>query len=236
MTAYVELLEEIKKRALDSHISVKPTALGLKLGVSFCQDRVREILEMAKEHGNFVRIDMEDRTCTTDTLGIYHALCDEGYENVGIVVQAYMRRSMEDCRVLAERKANVRVCKGIYVEPREVAYKDPEIIVANFGWLMELLLKSGCYVGIATHDERVAWKGLQLIQELGLERDQYEFQMLLGVGEELRRTLVDAGHRLRVYVPFGRAWYAYSTRRLKENPKIAGYVFKSLLAGQMFSV
>jgi proline dehydrogenase len=228
---YVEALERIDQRGLDSNISIKLTALGLKLNVGFCEERAREILDAARAKGNFVRIDMEDHTCTTDTLAIFHRLREAGYENVGVALQAYLRRTARDLPPLIEKRANIRMCKGIYVEPREVAFQDPRIVTDNFGWLTRTLLEGGCYVGVATHDEQVVWQAERGIRELGLRPEQYEFQMLLGVDEKLRRLLVEAGHRVRVYVPFGRAWYAYSTRRLKENPKVAGYVLRALLAG-----
>jgi proline dehydrogenase len=232
VAAYVEALDQIQVRGLDSNISIKPTALGLKLSVSFCEERIGEILEAARRHGNFVRIDMEDCTCTTDTLTIFHRLRDADYDNVGVALQAYLRRTADDLGPLLDRTANVRLCKGIYVEAREVAFKDPLVIVDNFGWLTRRFLAAGCYVGIATHDEKVVWQALEAIRDLELTPDRYEFQMLLGVDEQLRRILVDAGHQLRVYVPFGRAWYAYSTRRLKENPRIARYALRSFLTGR----
>jgi proline dehydrogenase len=130
---------------------------------------------------------------------------------------------------LAEAGVSVRLCKGIYDEPREIAYKDFDVVRQNYVLLLEELLKGGAYAGIATHDEYLVWHGLRLIHQIGLSRDRYEFQMLLGVDEELRRILVNAGHKVRVYVPFGEDWYEYSTRRLKENPKIARYVAEDVI-------
>ncbi|RMF58138.1 MAG: proline dehydrogenase [Calditrichaeota bacterium] len=226
--AYMEALDRIQHEQLDSNISVKLTMLGLKLDRDFCLENMRKLVALAKEHGNFVRIDMEDSSCTTDTLHIYSALRKE-FDNVGFVIQAYMRRSLRDIReqVAANGRVNVRLCKGIYVEPREIAYKDRSIINANYVLLLEELFRSSNYVGIATHDEKLVWAAYKLIDQMKLTADQYEFQMLLGVDEQLRRLILKDGHKLRVYVPFGRRWYEYSVRRLKENPRIAGYVVRN---------
>lgn len=225
--AYRETLQAIAENNLDANVSLKLTQMGLKLDKELCYRTVASIVEEAGRHGNFVRIDMEDSTCTSDTIELYLRL-REHYDNVGIVLQAYLRRTLADAELLIARKANFRLCKGIYIEPHQIAWKDPEIINYNFAYLAELMLRNGCYVGIATHDERLVWQALRTVHALGLRRDQYEFQMLLGVKEDLRSILVNEGHRLRVYVPFGRHWYAYSTRRLRENPQIAGYIVKSL--------
>lgn len=225
---YFGLLQAIDDEKLDSSISVKLTQLGLKLDRSLCEENIESIVRRARDFHNFVRIDMEDRTCTSDTLEIFGSL-REHYDNVGIVVQAYLRRTIHDVESLVASSANVRVCKGAYIEPRAVAYKDPAIINHNFALIVEALLSGGCYVGIATHDERVVWNAFRAIRALGLGPHQYEFQTLLGVDEELHRFILAEGHRLRVYVPFGPHWFAYSTRRLKENPRVAGYVLQNLL-------
>ncbi len=225
--AYVQTLQAIADNHLDANVSLKLTQMGLKLDLEFCYQTVAGIVAEAARHGNFVRIDMEDSSCTSDTIAIYLRL-RERFDNVGIVLQAYLRRTLADADQLLKHRANIRLCKGIYVEPHQIAWKDPQIINDNFAYLAELLLRNGCYVGIATHDERLVWHALRIIHTLGLRKDQYEFQMLLGVTERLRSILVNAGHRLRVYVPYGQQWYAYSTRRLKENPQIAGYIVKSL--------
>jgi len=225
--AYIDTLQAIADHRLDANVSLKLTQMGLKLDKEFCYQTVAGIVAEAARHGNFVRIDMEDSSCTSDTIAIYLRL-RERYENVGIVLQAYLRRTLADAEQLIKHRANIRLCKGIYVEPHQIAWKDPQIVNYNFAYLAELLLRNGCYVGIATHDERLVWHALRIIHTLGLRKDQYEFQMLLGVTERLRSILVNEGHRLRVYVPYGQQWYAYSTRRLKENPQIAGYIVKSL--------
>jgi proline dehydrogenase len=153
----------------------------------------------------------------------------ERHENIGAVLQAYMRRSIDDVQRVIEAGFSLRLCKGIYDEPRSLAYKDFDTVRQNYIFLLDELLKGGIYVGIATHDEFLIWHALRLIHQLEVPEDRYEFQMLLGVDEELRSILVGAGHKLRVYVPFGEDWYEYSTRRLKENPKIAGYVARDVI-------
>lgn len=224
---YGEALRRIRDERLDSNISVKLTQLGLKIDFDACLDDVRGLVRAAGELGNSVRIDMEDSSCTSATLDLYRRLRDEGLANVGIVLQSSMRRSLADARALPQG-ANVRLCKGIYVEPREVAYRDRVIVNRNYVRLLEELLDRGSYVGIATHDEELVWEAADLVDRRRLPRQAYEFQMLLGVDRDLRGLLRKEGHRLRVYVPFGPHWYAYSLRRLKENPRIAGYVFMSL--------
>lgn len=228
-------LEDYKKvvDALDEHdltggISIKLTGLGLTLNEELCRANVEEIVEYAGERGRFVRVDMEDSPHTDKTLGIVHDTY-RNHANTGAVLQAYMRRSLEDVQNVIEAGFSVRLCKGIYDEPRAVAYKDFDTVRQNYIFLLEELLRGGVYVGIATHDEYLIWHALRLIHQLEVPKDRYEFQMLLGVDEELRGILVKAGHKLRVYVPFGEDWYEYSTRRLKENPKIAGYVAKDVI-------
>ncbi len=226
--AYVEILTAVKDRGIDSNISIKPTALGLKIGYDVCFRNVRNIIRKATELDNFVRIDMEDHECTDDTLRMYYELSKE-FDNVGVVIQAYLRRTIRDVQWLKKMKANLRLCKGIYNEHRMIAYKNREIIIRNFAFLLDELLQSGSYIGIATHCEETIWHALKIIKQLGLRKDQYEFQMLLGVDPELRQILINEGHRLRVYVPYGEDWYPYSTRRLKENPQLAGSVAKDFL-------
>ena len=223
----VEVLHAIAREKLDANLSIKLTSLGLKLGNDFCADNVREILKVAAGYGIFVRFDMEDSTCTTDTIAIFRRLQAE-FPRVGIVLQAYLRRTLEDTRVLAADRTNFRLCKGIYKEKPEVALQGREEVQRNFLAALELMLRAGCYVGIATHDSVLVDGATRLIGTLGLRKDQYEFQMLLGVRPELRRRLVREGHRVRLYVPFGEHWYGYSVRRFKENPEIAGYVFRAL--------
>ena len=222
--AYREAFEAIERGRLDSNISVKPTALGLKLGYDLFRSNLLDVVRHAAERDNFVRIDMEDSSTTDDTLRAYHELRDAGHENVGIVLQARLKRTPADLAELAELRPNVRLCKGIYLERAEIAYRDFDSIRAAFVQSLEELLELGCYVGIATHDEWLVEQGERLVAARGLGREEYEFQMLLGVRPGLGDELVRGGHRLRIYTPFGRHWYAYSLRRLQENPKIAGYI------------
>ena len=225
---YLQALDGIAAAGLDSNVSVKLTALGLKLDADHCRREFARIVEGARRHGNFVRIDMEDSSVTAETIRIYRQ-ARESYERVGLVLQAYLRRTGQDARDAAGERANVRVCKGIYVEPPEIAFQGRDEIRASFASMLDVLLSAGCYVGIATHDPAVVRAALATIARLRLPREAYEFQMLLGVAGDLRKRLVAAGHRLRVYVPYGEAWEAYSLRRLKENPAIAGHVLKGLL-------
>jgi proline dehydrogenase len=224
---YKQILQAIDEENLDANISVKPTQMGLSIGKEFCYNNIKTLVEEAKKINNFVRIDMEDSCCTDDTIEIYLRLLKD-YSNVGTVLQSYMRRLMKDVNHLIPHKANLRLCKGAYYwEPRQVVYKDPDIINHSFIYALEKLLSNRCYIGIATHDEKLVWAGLKLVDQLKLKPNEYEFQTLYGVDPELRRIIVNAGHRLRVYVPFGKEWFAYSIRRLKENPKMVSYIFKN---------
>jgi proline dehydrogenase len=222
--AYRDVFETIERRKLDSNVSVKLTGLGLKLDYELCRENLEAVVREAARRDNFVRIDMEDSSTTDDTLQLYRELREAGHENLGIVLQAYLRRTIDDIRSLADLQPSVRICKGIYVEPSELAYQGHEEVRTNFLRALEALLDAGCYVGIATHDEWLVSEGRRIVARRGLGRDEYEFQMLLGVAEQLGDRLVREGHRLRIYVPFGEHWYAYSLRRLQENPKIAGYI------------
>src|SRR5215210_3310169 len=225
---YKKVVEALEEHGLESGISVKLTGLGLALNEELCRANLEEIVVYAGERGRFVRVDMEDSPYTGVTLDMVIDL-HERHENVGAVIQAYMRRSLGDVVRLTEAGVSVRLCKGIYDEPRKLAYKDFDTVRENYRLLLEELLRGSSYVGIATHDEYLIWHALRLIHQLEVPEDSYEFQMLLGVDEELRGILVGAGHKLRVYVPFGEEWYEYSSRRLKENPRIAGYVAKDVL-------
>jgi proline dehydrogenase len=218
--AYHRVLARVESEQLDANISVKLTGLGLGLDYGLCRDNLQALVEDARVRGNFVRIDMEDSTTTDDTLRLSRELRAAGYENLGIVLQARLRRTLADATGLE----NVRLCKGIYLEPTEIAFEDPDEIRESFRATLRALLDDGCYVGIATHDEELIEDALGQIHERDLGPAEYEFQMLLGVRSARGDELVRDGHRLRVYVPFGTHWYEYSVRRLQENPKIAGYV------------
>ena len=216
--AYHDTLDEIGEHGLDANVSVKPTAVGLKLGYEVGSANVESLVRHAAETGNFVRIDMEDSTTTDDTLRMYRELRDAGLDNVGVVLQARLRRTLDDIAALADLQPNVRICKGIYLEPEEIAYTEFDEIRESYVRSLEALVEAASYVGIATHDEFLIAEGRRIAKE------RYEFQMLLGVRASLGRELVQEGERLRIYVPFGRQWYEYSLRRLQENPRIAGYV------------
>ena len=224
LAEYEDVFETIEREGLDSNISVKLTGLGLNLDHEFCRENIAELVREAAKRSNFVRIDMEDSSTTTETLELYRELRGQGLDNVGVVLQGYMKRTLTDIAELADLRPNVRVCKGIYVEPAEIAYQEFETVRMNFVEAVGALLDAGGYVAVATHDDWVIGEALTLIDERGLAPEEYEFQMLLGVRPELGDELVREGHRLRIYVPFGRQWYEYSLRRLQENPKIAGYI------------
>jgi proline dehydrogenase len=227
--AYDDVFRAIRDRELDSNVSVKLTGLGLKLGRDVARKNLERTVRGAAELGNFVRIDMEDSSCTDDTLALYRELRAEGLDNVGVVLQARLRRTQADIEALADLTPNVRLCKGIYVEPLKIAYQDFDQVRASFVRALDTLLENGSYVGIATHDEWLLTEGARLAGKHGRAREEYEFQMLLGVREQRGDQLVAEGHRLRIYVPFGEQWYAYSLRRLQENPKIAGYIASDTL-------
>jgi proline dehydrogenase len=224
----LSILRSIQEDGLNSNVSIKPTQLGLKIDKELGYRNLKTIIEEANRIGNFVRIDMEDATTTDDTLAIYRRIRGDGFKNTGVVIQAYMRRSETDVRTLVKERANIRLCKGIYNESPSIAYKERREIRNNYLALLKIILEAGSYVGIATHDEYLIDGAYEMIQKYGLGKEQYEFQMLLGVREKRRDAIVQDGHRLRVYVPFGEQWYAYSTRRLKENPRMAWYITKAI--------
>ena len=225
---YKKVLHIINTEKLDSTVSIKLTHMGLKIDKEFCYENVGNLLQEAQRYNNIITIDMEDHTCTSDTLELYKRLRKD-FENVGTVLQTYMRRTISDINDLLSLKPNLRICKGIYNESREIAYKDDFIINQNFSYAIEKLMSNGSYIGIATHDERLVWEAFRLIDKYSLNKKQYEFQMLLGVDTQLRRIILNAGHKLRVYVPFGKEWFAYSTRRLKENPNVAGHIMRGTI-------
>jgi proline dehydrogenase len=219
--AYRDVFDAIEREALGSNVSIKLTALGLELSYDVCKENVESILA----GGKFVRIDMEDASTTDETLRLYRELREDGHDNVGVVLQARLRRTLDDIEALADLRPNVRLCKGIYLEPPSIAYTDYEAIRASFVKALRALAAiDGSHVAIATHDE---WL---LEQSLAQLPPSYEFQMLLGVREERASELVRDGHGVRVYVPFGRQWYEYSLRRLQENPAMAGTIARSTVS------
>ena len=223
--AYHSALDAIAADHLDANVSVKLTALGLELDLDLCRSLLATVVADAAARGIFVRIDMEHSACTDDTLRLYRELLNAGRGNVGIVLQSCLRRTLADVDDLADLRPNVRLCKGIYVEPSSIAYQGHDAIRANFVQALGALLEHGCYVGVATHDEWLLERSLEQVSGLG--RDEYEFQMLLGVRPGRATELVATGHRLRVYVPYGDRWYEYSLRRLQENPALAGMLAKA---------
>jgi proline dehydrogenase len=222
---YRDAFAAIERGRLDSNVSVKPSALGLDLSYDLCRENLESVLREAAKSGNFVRIDMEDSSTTSDTLRLYRELRGRGFDNVGVVLQAYLRRSLDDVRALADLAPNVRLCKGIYIEPSSIAFTDYDAVRANYVRCLDALLDAGAYVGVATHDEWLIGQALTRVKRL--QPSAYEFQMLLGVREQRASELVAAGHRLRVYVPFGEQWYEYSLRRLQENPAMAGTIARA---------
>lgn len=229
---YMALLESIHRRGLDSTVSLKLTQFGLKLDADECFRMVESVIRRAAELNNFVRIDMEDSSCTTGTIEMFRRLRQK-HSNVGVAIQVYLRRTTDDISALEELKPNIRLCKGVYVESAEVAFREMSLINKNYLSILERLLRAGCYVGIATHDEHIVNEAERMIRELKLPSTSYEFQMLLGVSESLRNRIRRDGHPLRVYIPYGSEWYAYSVRRLRENPRIAGYVLKAMLSAKL---
>ncbi len=227
----IEVISGIDKHKLDSNLSLKLTQLGLKLDFDFCWKNLAEILETAKGFNQFIRLDMEDSNCTDDTFRMFEK-ARAFYAKVGVVVQAYLRRTYDDVLRLSDSKTNFRLVKGIYVEPEAIAYKKREAVNENYLKVLRLLFERNCYVGIATHDDKLIDGANKLISEFRKKKDEYEFQMLLGVRENLRDKILNDNHRLRIYIPFGTNWYLYSIRRFKENPQIAGYVLKSIFSSR----
>lgn len=226
---YERAIAAIEREKLDCNVSIKLTAFGLSIDREKCRENVQRVIAAASARGMFVRFDMEDSPYTTKTLDLLREVRNHT-QNVGPVIQAYMRRSKDDVAALIRdlTPLNVRLCKGIYREPPEVAFQDREEVRRSYSSLLETMLSSGVYVGIATHDDVLLDEALKTIAKLKLPRERYEFQMLYGVIPQRRKQLIAAGHRLRVYVPYGKEWYGYSLRRLRENPQIAMYVLKAL--------
>jgi proline dehydrogenase len=221
---YLDALETIEREGLQTGVSVKPTALGLEIDADLCRANLEAIVRAAAGRGRFVRIDMEDSSTTSATLDVYRALRAAGHDNVGVVLQARLRRTLDDARALANLRPSVRLCKGIYLEAAEVALQDDREVGERFVEIAETLLDAGCYVAFATHADRLVSRSRALVAERGLKPGAYEFQLLLGVRPDLAARLVESGERVRIYVPYGKRWYEYSLRRLQENPKLATQV------------
>ncbi len=227
-----EVLREVQTEGLNANLSIKLTQFGVKIDDSFCYENMKRILNLALEYKNFIRIDMEDSSLTTATLKLYERLRQEGFENVGVVIQAYLRRSEEDVKKLVLNRANVRVVKGIYVEPESIAFKGRQEVRGNYLKIIRMLLERGCYAAIATHDDDLVEGASRFVQEMNLPNNAYEFQMLYGVRPGLRDEIIRCGNRMRIYVPFGEHWYPYSMRRFQENPQMARYVLRALFFKQ----
>ncbi len=230
---YLNLIEVSCKNRIDGNFSLKPTSFGLLIDREKCYEHIREIVAKAAGCGNFIRIDMEDSPCTDMEIELYRRLHAEFPRNVGLVIQAYLRRTYSDLEKMLDMNTpeiptSYRLCKGIYVEPAAIAYKKYEEINQNFLADLEFMFKNKIYVGIATHDKPLIEGAYELIKKYGVPRNMYEFQMLYGVTPGLRKSIVDGGHVMRVYVPFGKKWFGYSTRRLKENPKMASHIIKAI--------
>lgn len=227
---YIRVLESINSSKLDSNVSVKLTQLGLDVSQELCYANTRAIVEAACGYDNFVRIDMEESTKTDATLQVFKRLRSE-FENVGIVVQAYLYRTEKDVEELLQIGARIRLCKGAYKEPPEVAFPRKADVDANYVKLMRMLLPSGIYHGIATHDEKMIEAAKQFAKDHGIGPDKFEFQMLYGIRRDLQQKLVQEGYRMRVYVPYGRYWYPYFMRRLAERPANLWFVLRNMFKG-----
>ncbi|RIH65492.1 proline dehydrogenase [Mariniphaga sediminis] len=230
---YLEIIERFTEEKVTGNFSLKPTMFGLLFDKEICYTHIREIVKFAVEKNSFVRIDMEDSQCVDREIELFQKLHKEFPKNVGLVVQSYLRRTLSDLEALKEFHSentplNFRLCKGIYVEPEKVAFKNYEEIRQHYLEDLEFLFKNGMITGIATHDKFLVENAFRLIEQYQVPKERYEFQMLYGVTPELRQQIIDKGHRMRVYVPFGKHWFNYSTRRLKENPKMAQQIIKAL--------
>lgn len=223
-----KVIDAIAENKLPSYPSLKPTSLGLGIDEDFAFENIKSCVQKSAEKGLQITIDMENSPYTTKTLDLYKRLRAEGFDNIGIVIQAYMRRSAEDIKEVAKLNPFVRLCKGIYREAENIAFQGKEEVRDNYKKLLQLLYDEGLYTCIATHDEPLIQHATEFISKNNIKREDYEFQMLLGVRDKRRESLIKDGHRLRVYVPFGSDWYGYSTRRVKENPKMASQIFKAM--------
>lgn len=230
---YLDLIDVSYANHINGNFSVKPTSFGLLIDKEACYRYIREIVAKAASYNGFVRIDMEDSPCTDMEIELYRRLKQEFPLNVGLVLQAYLKRTYSDVQKMMdvhskEAPLSFRLCKGIYVEPAEIAYKKYEEINAHYLEDLEFMLKNGIKVGIATHDKPLVEGAFRLIEKYNVPKDMYEFQMLYGVTPGLRDSIVKAGHRMRIYIPFGEKWFGYCTRRLKENPKMASDIIKAI--------
>jgi proline dehydrogenase len=233
---YLRILDAIQQDGLRSYISLKLTQMGLDIDEELCFENLRGIVERARQYENFVRIDMESSAYTERTLRIYERLRQSGYTNVGVVIQAYLRRSRGDVKRLMRMGANIRLCKGAYAEPPSVAFPSKRTVNKSFLELLGLLWspaarKSGTYVAIATHDERIIRWAKEFAQAYKIPKEHFEFQMLYGIRRDLQSSLAQEGYRVRVYVSYGREWYPYFMRRLAERPANLLFLARQFLRG-----
>ncbi|MGD0581757.1 MAG: proline dehydrogenase family protein [Bacteroidales bacterium] len=230
---YLHLIDVSNQSGIDGNFSLKPTSFGLLIDKEICYNHIREIIARAASYNNFIRIDMEDSPCTDMEIDLFRRLKAEFPCNVGLVLQAYLRRTYGDIEKMldlhsADAPLNFRLCKGIYVEPEAIAFKQYEEVNQHYLDDLELMFRNSIYAGIATHDKPIVEGAYKLIEKYKVPRSMYEFQMLYGVTPKLRASIVNEGHTMRVYVPFGKQWFGYSTRRLKENPKMASHIIKAI--------
>jgi len=230
---YVEIIERFTSEGIVGNFSLKPTMFGLLIDEDICYQNIEEVIKKAAEKGTFVRIDMEDSQCVDVELEMYRKLQQKYAASTGLVIQAYLRRTKNDLIELNNipvngSPLNFRLCKGIYVEPKQIAFKEYQEVRDHYLDDLRYMIDNNMYVGIATHDKFLVDQAMNLIKEKKLDKTKYEFQMLYGVTPELRASIVKQGHKMRVYVPFGKDWFGYSTRRLKENPKMASLIVKAL--------
>jgi proline dehydrogenase len=227
---YLEILKRIDETGINSNVSIKLTQFGLEIDPELAYQNARRVVEDAARRGNFVRIDMEGGNVTQATIDLFKRLRGEfGLNDVGIVLQTYLYRTMDDARDLLQIPARIRLCKGAYKEPKEIAYPDKRDVDANYLRVMELLLSSGVYHGIATHDPKMINATIKFAKREGIGKEAFEFQMLYGVRRELQARLARDGYNMRVYVPYGKHWYPYFMRRLAERPANVWFMLKNLL-------
>jgi proline dehydrogenase len=230
---YINLIETIEKEQITGNFSLKPSMFGLLIDKEICYNYLHSIVAKAAGYNRFIRIDMEDSPCTSDTLELYRRLKTDFPQNCGVVVQAYLKRTLDDVKALMDihtldNPNNFRLCKGIYIEPSNIAYKKDQDIHRHYLEDLEYMLANGIYVGIATHHKKLIEGAFELIEKYKVPNNKYEFQMLYGVTPELRQQIIEKGHRMRVYVPYGKKWFRYCTRRFKENPKMASMIIKAI--------
>ena len=227
---YCDLYEKIYQDSIDSNISIKPSHIGLDISEELVLNNFQKILKIAKKNSNFLRIDMESSRSTDSTFNIYKQL-KSTYLETGVVLQAYLKRSLKDIESLGSHNFNARICKGIYQENSKIAIKDPKKIRANFLKMAKLMSEKKSYACYATHDQHLIDSLLDMIKKHNIDSSTFEFQVLYGVPMNGRlEEFLSLGYKVRIYVPFGPDWYDYSLRRLKENPNIAGYVLKNLFS------